>query len=120
MREIKKEIMSFELQSENIRIYEVMLDRIIQSSEAKEGEETTELSLNIKDALENVNAYKENLKNEMEKYSELLNKIQDYENGIEDDIVSDESEIQKNEEHLKTIKRKIEIVESVNKRSKLM
>lgn len=111
--------MSCELHSENIRIYEVMLDRILQSSDAKEGEETMELSLNIKDAIENVNIYIDNLKNEMIKYTELLNKIEEYENGMKEDIVCDESEIKKNEEHMKTIKRKLEIVESVSKRSRL-
>lgn len=119
IREIKKEIMACELHSENIRIYEVMLDRILQSSDAKDGEETMELSLNIKDAIQNVNIYKDNLKNEMIKYTELLNKIEEYENGIKEDIVCDESEIKKNEEHMKTIKRKLEIVESVSKRSRI-
>lgn len=72
-----------------------------------------ELAININEAINIIEKYKKELKNEINKYTDLLNKVQDYVSDLSSDLTSGEEEVRLNREHLSSVKRKIEIYEYI-------
>lgn len=113
IKQINKDVLGFDLSVQTIKTYDILLDKIIQSEDIGKSDDSMELSININEAINIIEKYKKELKNEINKYTELLNKVQDYVSDLSSDLTSGEEEVRLNREHLSSVKRKIEIYEYI-------